>query len=120
VQISIAPLAFGNFALALAHRDTRDQLSWLGFDTSAFVGISALEPFMTSITVVVRRREPDGTSTPVSAQQLHLVGATEKNAAKQSMLAAERHALAVYTRNRKEEEPTLAERVFLFLDQRTA
>lgn len=75
---------------------------------------------MTSITVVLRRREPDGTQIPVSTQQLQLVSAAERSAAKQGMLAAERHALAVYTRNHKEEEPTLAERVFLFLDQRSA
>lgn len=75
---------------------------------------------MTSITVVVRRRGPDGTPSSVSAQQLRLVGAAENSEAKQSMLAAERRTLAVYTRNRKEEEPTLAERVFLFLDQRSA
>jgi hypothetical protein len=64
--------------------------------------------FMTSITIVVRRREPDGTRTPISAKQFMIVGPTENS------------ARSVHSAEYSEDEKTLAERVFLFLDQRGA
>jgi hypothetical protein len=63
---------------------------------------------MTSITIVVRRREPDGTRTPISAKQFMIVGPTENS------------ARSVHSAEYSEDEKTLAERVFLFLDQRGA
>ena len=55
---------------------------------------------MTSIKVVVRRLEPDGTRVPISIQRPRLVPPPN--------------------RPHHEEEPTLADRVFQFLDRRSA
>lgn len=56
---------------------------------------------MTSIRVFVRRLEPDGTRPPISIQRPRLVGAPNRPP-------------------REKEEPTLTDRVFQFLDQRSA
>jgi hypothetical protein len=55
---------------------------------------------MTSIKVFVRRLEPDSTRSPIPIRRPTLV--------------------AVPNRPHPEDEPTLAERVFQFLDQRSA
>lgn len=57
---------------------------------------------MTSIKVIVRRLEPDGTLRLISVHRPRLVGAPEE------------------TPHEPENCETLAERVFLFLDQRSA
>lgn len=57
---------------------------------------------MTSITVIVRRLEPDGTLRLIPVQRPRLVEAPEE------------------TPHEPESYETLAERVFLFLDQRSA
>ncbi len=56
---------------------------------------------MTSIKVFVRNLEPDRARSPISIQRPRLVGSPEPNAD-------------------RDQEPTLADRVFLFLDQRSA
>jgi hypothetical protein len=55
---------------------------------------------MTSITVFVSRLEPDGMRSPISIRRPRLV--------------------TIPDRPHDEDEPTLAERVFQFLDQRSA
>jgi hypothetical protein len=55
---------------------------------------------MISIKVFVRPLEPDSTRSPISIKRPRLIGAPDTT--------------------RHEHEPTLAERVFLFLDQRSA
>lgn len=55
---------------------------------------------MTSIKVFVRRLEPDGTRSPISIRRPGLV--------------------TIPDRPHHEDESTLAERVFQFLDQRSA
>jgi len=55
---------------------------------------------MTSIKVFVRRLEPDGTRSPISIRRPGPLGSPDPS--------------------HHQEEPTLAERVFQFLDQRSA
>ncbi len=55
---------------------------------------------MTAIKVLVLRLEPDGTPTPISIRRPASVGSPDPS--------------------HPQEEPTLAERVFQFLDQRSA
>jgi hypothetical protein len=72
------------------------------FPCTALFQLSALELVsMTSVTVFVHRLEPDGTRSPISIRRPWRVGAPDR--------------IPVH-----EEEQTLAERVFLFLDQRSA
>ena len=63
---------------------------------------------MNSITLVVRWREPNGTRTVISDRQLRLVPAAGNNTP------------AAPGPEPTHEDKTLAERVFLFLEQRSA
>jgi hypothetical protein len=62
---------------------------------------------MTTINVFVHRREPDGKRSPVRTQQLTIVTTTDPHAHTSSGQDAD-------------DDRTLAERVFMFLDQRSA
>ena len=61
---------------------------------------------MTSIKVFVHRRAPEGESIPASARQLSIVGGSES-----------RPQTAC---DGSDDDRTFAERVFMFLDQRSA
>ncbi len=63
---------------------------------------------MTSITVLVRWREPDGTRVPVYAKRLRVVG------------TGDRSVRMVDYPDHPGDDKTLAERVFKFLEQRCA